>query len=108
MIVNDVVPLRESMHSAQRSMNYGLQMLRPDRWQPYQTHPVVFRECWSEVITTVDGDFMSLLRQMPAHLFIVGFDAAVLRDHAPSPDEGDTERAPLLGCERILDSRGNL
>ena len=64
----------------------------------------VFAEWGSEITPAINGDFVSQARQFLSNLLVIGFDAAVLRDHAPAPDEGDANASSGEGAARRRES----
>ena len=93
VVVDDIVVRRHGMRRAQQGVDESFQMLGADGRQPPHAHAVVrVRWNWrSEIAAAIDGDFVPQAGQFVASLLVIGFDAAVLGDHAASPDERDPD-----------------
>src|SRR5208337_5261009 len=61
--------------------------------QPPHAHAVVRVYGRSEIAAAIHRDFVSQASQFVASLLVIGFNAAVLGDHAATSDERDTDAA---------------
>ena len=100
VVMDDVVIRRHGMRRAQQSVDDSFQMLGANGWQTPHAHAVVRVHGRSEIAAAIYGDFMSQAGQFVASLLVIRLDAAVLRNHAAAPDEGDTNTAAWAGLLR--------
>jgi hypothetical protein len=87
----------QGMKRAERSMDYGLQVLGTQRRQAHQFHSIVFRQIRREMVSAVNSHLMPHRCQMLPYLLVVRRYAAIFRDHSPATDEGHAQsRLPRL------------
>ena len=80
------------MEGAEKCVYQGLEMFRANGGQPDQPHPVVVGLRGTEIGSAIHGHVVPHLGQALADLFVVGFDAAVFRNHAAATDKSDPQR----------------
>src|SRR5258708_37025491 len=102
--MHNVTGLRKDVERAQEGVHQRLQMLGADGWQADDSHPDVLLAWWGEVGPAVRCYMVTHARESLPHLFVISLDAAVLRNHATSADEGDSERG-FLKCSRTFAHR---
>jgi len=92
--MDNIAVRRHGMRRAQQRVNESLQMLGADRRQPPYPHAVVRLHGRSEITAAINRNFVSQAHKFVASLLVIGFDAAIFRDHAAPADKRDTDPRP--------------